>query len=608
MTVTSPPRTTGNHGLTSGNTPKTSIAREYLRVSKDRSGHARSVEEQTGDNRRAADANGWTLGAPYEDNDRSASRYARKVREGFERLIDDLEHNRFGADILIIWESSRGSRKVSEWVVLIELCEQRGVRIHVTTHQRTYNPSNGRDRRSLLEDSVDSEYEVSKMSERIRRDAAALAAKGKPTGRCPYGYVREYDPQTRQLLAQKPDPKTAPMIKELFERIAAGHSLRSIARHFETEGFTNQSGRPFTAAHLRALAETYSYAGLRVHTPGGGGMSRNPPGMQVIEGTWEPIVSRELFWAVQQILSDPSRKTSRPGRSVHLLSMIARCAVCGSPLVSRSVDAKHRLSYACRSTRGCVRISEPDLDELVTKVMLTFLADEEAVNEHIGDVDSAELQSARDAVETIQAELKDLGRQVGAGRLSATLAAQAEPMIKERLKAAEDHLAEVGTPNRLRGLITPGPTAAAQWEAAGTPVRREIARLLLLPSVLGELRVHPVEKTGRKPTPVRDRVEWFDGTNRRIGRAERAAADFEPVMTSIRELIQEQSRLGPAKLGKLIADRFGGRLTGLDVGLRRRVVAELSAAGMSTRNIAPVIGVDYTTVIADRRALNDVRS
>jgi site-specific DNA recombinase len=57
------------------------------------------------------------------------------------------------------------------------------VKIHVTTHNRTYDPSNGRDRRSLLEDAVDSEYESGKISARLKRAAAANAAPGKPHGR-----------------------------------------------------------------------------------------------------------------------------------------------------------------------------------------------------------------------------------------------------------------------------------------------------------------------------------------------------------------------------------------------------------------------------------------
>lgn len=59
--------------------------------------------------------------APYMDNDRSASRYASKARDDFARLVEDLESGAFGADVLVLWENSRYSRRTSEWLHLMEL-------------------------------------------------------------------------------------------------------------------------------------------------------------------------------------------------------------------------------------------------------------------------------------------------------------------------------------------------------------------------------------------------------------------------------------------------------------------------------------------------------
>jgi hypothetical protein len=60
---------------TAATSPTTSTtAREYLRISVDKSGRERSPEEQHADNERAAAEHGWALGDPYRDV-RSASRY-----------------------------------------------------------------------------------------------------------------------------------------------------------------------------------------------------------------------------------------------------------------------------------------------------------------------------------------------------------------------------------------------------------------------------------------------------------------------------------------------------------------------------------------------------
>lgn len=75
-------------------------ARDYLRVSLDRSGRARSLTEQHADHQRVAEEQGWSLDEDsYRDESVSASRYSRKSRDGFDRLIADLEQDRFRAQV-----------------------------------------------------------------------------------------------------------------------------------------------------------------------------------------------------------------------------------------------------------------------------------------------------------------------------------------------------------------------------------------------------------------------------------------------------------------------------------------------------------------------------
>jgi hypothetical protein len=81
--------------------------REYLRVSQDNSGRQRSVTEQHDDNERTTARHNITItGAPYADNDRSASRYASKARDDWARLVADLESGAFTEDVLILWETA----------------------------------------------------------------------------------------------------------------------------------------------------------------------------------------------------------------------------------------------------------------------------------------------------------------------------------------------------------------------------------------------------------------------------------------------------------------------------------------------------------------------
>jgi len=93
-------------------------------------------------------------------------------------MLADLEHDRFGAHVLMLWEGSRGSRQIEVWVALVNLCEQRGVYIWLHIHQRLYDLSNYRDRKDLLGDALESEAESAKTSHRTKRNSSASAALG----------------------------------------------------------------------------------------------------------------------------------------------------------------------------------------------------------------------------------------------------------------------------------------------------------------------------------------------------------------------------------------------------------------------------------------------
>lgn len=489
--------------------------REYRRVSVDRSGRARSTGEQHAENVRDAESVGVCLGEAYEDNDRSASRYATKVRDDFARLMDDLRAGRFGVDALWLWESSRGSRKVGEWVELIEECERNAIVIRVTTHGRFYDPRNARDRRSLLEDAVDSEYESSKVSHRTSRTAAAAAAEGRPHGQIPYGYRRVYHEETRELVGQFPHPVEAPVVAELFERIASGHSIRSISVDFAERGIEKRSGGPFSHQQLRTMAVNPTYAGLRVHQPGR--KARYHPdrtGQAITKGVWEGIVSEATFYAVQEILTNPARRTSRPGRAKHLLSMIARCGVCGSVVsVTYRDDGSgrdiERRYYQCHA-KGCVKVLADALDDFVTVAVIAYLAREDVYQalKQESDDDNDDLAAVRDEIAAIKRQLSELADAFARREITVGFVARSEPPLLAELEKAEQREQELLTPAVLRGLLTPGADVAQQWEDMPISARRDLLRLLLRPDLLGTVTVsrRPDGGPRNQSYPVSDRV------------------------------------------------------------------------------------------------------
>ncbi|MFI5888519.1 recombinase family protein [Actinoplanes sp. NPDC051513] len=478
-------------------------AREYLRVSRDKSGRERSPDEQHADHVVVGAERGWALGAAYRDIG-SASKYAVKARAGFDQLVADLETDCFGAELLILWEGSRGSRRTNEWVRLIELCEDRHVRIFIFTYERVFDPANPYDRADLLELAIKSELASAETSKRTRRAAAATAAAGRPAGRCPYGYRRRYDPVTRKFEAQEEEPQEAAVVRELFSRLHAGHSLRSIAMDFEERGIRTRSGRFFSSQHLRSLALMPAYAGIRVHDPGRESGHTLSPDAKFTDAVWPALVDRLVFLAVKRRLTDPARVTTRPGRGVHLLSMIGLCDPCGGPLAA--VRMREGQEYRCHR-KSCVRIGYAELNTFVEAAVVAYISRPENLAWLTARDDDEELLAARRQVAEIRSELDDLADQVGAGRLSASLAARAEPGIRARLNAAEAREAELATPAPLRDLIGADMDPVERWQNAPMSARREVVKLLFSPELIGQLRVLRSPTRGHH-CPVSERVRW----------------------------------------------------------------------------------------------------
>lgn len=464
-------------------------AGQYLRVSLDRSGRARSVDEQQVDNERAAGEHGWEIVANYADPNRSASRYATKLRENYLRLLEDIRKREL--DVLIIWEPSRGSRKVSEWVELIEVAETAAVKFHVTSHGRTYDPARPRDRRSLLEDAVDSEYESGKNSERVKRSTAASAEAGRPFGSIPFGYRREYEAGSTSPTAQVPDPETAPVVQEIVARILAGDPLHRIAMDLNRRGvLTPQMVRDrrlgregvrrggWNNPKIRKLLSSPTMAGWRVHQ-----------GEVFGPAMWKPLVAPADHAAALAIINDPSRRTQRGTEPKFLLSGIAECGVCGGWL--RRFPNRGHQSYGCAGRNNqndghVVRRAE-HLDAMVVKRVVERLRDP-GLAEGLARRRAAADESAAEAARELAALHRQLADYEVKAQQGGVLAASFERValgIAQQIEAARARLVTSAVvPAGVLDLA--GPDAAVRWAA----IQDDIVKQRLIVRSLVQVIVH----------------------------------------------------------------------------------------------------------------------
>lgn len=379
-------------------------AREYLRVSKGRGKTARSITDQHADNLAAEQDHGpWTWGEAYRDTG-SASKFATRTRDDFERLLADLTSGEFGhpGDVLVLWEISRLARETGRGVALIDAAEAGGFLIHITSHERTYNPANYQDRHSLITGIADAEKEARLLSTRTRRGINSAAREGRPHGRVPFGYARDYEviDGRPRAVRQYPHPTDGPLVRELFERVAGDadtlpEAIYAIAKDWEARGIRvpepgeDGQAKPYTPQHLRAILVRPVYAGLRrfkgQYLPEWEGM--------------EPVVPRELFDRVQAVLADPARKTHKGERIRWVLSGTIMCDVCGGPMHVKSRSGVP--GYECKRN-ACTRIPQAETDRVLIGdpeagelgVILAYLSAPERHARLLHSADSTEAETA----------------------------------------------------------------------------------------------------------------------------------------------------------------------------------------------------------------------
>lgn len=483
-------------------------ATNYSRVSADDLRQRRSVGEQEEDNLELIEREGWTLAGSFVDNDRSASRFATKGRPGFAKLVQHIEAG--GCDVLVLWESSRGSRTLTEWSHLLDLCRERGVLVHVVTHRRTYDLNLPRDWKTLAEEGVSNAYASEETRDRVKRAVRANATNGKPHGRVVYGYAREYDSRGR-FVRQTVREDQASVIREVARRILAGKSTSSIVAWLNDRGeptpavestlrrveelrasdveddqrmadelAERAAGYRWDLTSLKKMITNPGYAGLRVHQ-----------GRVIGAAGWPEILTADEHRKVVAILGNPERKVVRDGSVRHLLTNVARCGECGSALTAQKVRGG-RYAYLCGG-KFCVSINalwlEPFVEMMLVgrdaaesdggEAVVGFLETPRARRVFAPAVDRAAIARAEAEAEALQAELNEAIETVGRpGGLTVATLARLEQSLTARIEDARRRATPPAVPPVIGALTAPGVDVRAEWARLDIAQRRTVVRLL----------------------------------------------------------------------------------------------------------------------------------
>lgn len=250
------------------------------------------------------------------DDGISASAYSTKSRPGYARLADVLRPG----DVLAVWELSRATRQMTEYVALRDLCAERGVLLFDGT--RVVDLAEPTDAYTTAIGMATAEYESARTRSRILRSTDARAQTGKPYTGLGFGFDKSFDPETGETVWSL-HPTEAPLIAQAVADVLAGvRTPYRIARDWNAAGVTSRTGRPWTSATLLKLLRRESIAALRVHR----GV------VQPVRGNWPAIISEADRVRLLHVLDGRTVRTTPGAEPSSLLSAIAVCGDCGTKL------------------------------------------------------------------------------------------------------------------------------------------------------------------------------------------------------------------------------------------------------------------------------------
>jgi site-specific DNA recombinase len=470
------------------------LARDYLRVSTDRSGVMRSPGEQHTENAELCDRKRWALGESYTDEG-SASTFQRKRRDDFDRLLSDLRADRFGAHVLIIWEVSRGTRQPGEMEELLALCQRRGVWLYVFNKRRLFNPRVVDDWEDLMHAVVKAAGESMRTSERSRRAGKADAKAGRATGgRRPFGFVVDRGAVTI-------DDDEAEIIREAARLVLGGKTTRWVAGELNRRGVLTSAGNPWHPGVLRKMLQSPRLAGHRVR------------GDEIaLRDAWEPIIDDVTHRRLVAALATQPRGPRSD--SPWVLTGFLRCELCGGPL-SGHADVRGVRRYRCRQApgyTGCggLAIKSLDVEQRIGDLVMLRLVDTDERRRAGGDVtsDAAELAELDEIAELTSELVADRAKGKRAGGIDAAEYRAIKDQLDARKRDVNARIAAKTRETSELAFVIAENYIGRPWKSLSVDEQRDVLKAYIEHVTIGPATVRGSTRFETARVDATGRIIW----------------------------------------------------------------------------------------------------
>ncbi len=443
----------------------------YARYSSDRQSPC-SITDQNRKCVQFAAAREWTVLEDYIFAD-AATTGTISDRAGLQKLLAAAESKPRPFDVILVDDSSRLSRKLSDALQFSDRLKFAGVRL-VFVSQGFDSDSEQSDILMAVHGITDSQY-IKELSKKTFRGLEGRVLQSLHHGGNVFGYRSApiEDPTRRDQYGRplitgarlQVDPEEAKIIRKLFRLYADGLSIKSVTKQLNRDHVQSPRPRPgrersWAPSSVKNILENRRYIGIvtygrtkKIRNPQTGKRiyRRRPESEWIkVESPEQRIVSDELWNAVQerlrfvnQVYGDRAGSRggllSRGAGSRYIFSGLLKCGMCGGSIsITSGAGKRHRVAdYGCpaREFRGtCSNDRRIPSDVLETQLLAKLQHDvlspaaidyvfqqlETKLSQHLGRI-ADNLEDMRRRKAKLETELRNLTSAVASGMDSPSL-------------------------------------------------------------------------------------------------------------------------------------------------------------------------------------------
>ena len=345
-------------------------------------------------------------------------------------MISESAKNKF--DIIIVWKLDRFARNRYDSAHYKSVLRKNGVKV-ISATEAISEGAEGILLESLLEGLA--EYYSVELGVKVSRGQTDNALKARHNGgMVPYGLTVDEERH------YQPDPLTAPVVHEIFQRYADGDSVAEIIRSLSARGIqTKTGGSQLSYNSVNNMLRSRKYMGEYSY------------GDIVIPDAIPAIVSQELFDLAQQRLLKNKRAPAKAKAKVdYLLTTKLYCGKCNTYMVGESGVGKMGKIYnyyKCLSNkrrRGCKQkkaVKKDWIEQIVVQDTVNYVLQDKEINRIakalmvLQEKEDTTLPLLRKELEETEKGLKNMADAIQQGIITNT--------TKQRLEELEARKADI---------------------------------------------------------------------------------------------------------------------------------------------------------------------